>query len=226
MRLRSMDFGTPDQWLAGNAPVPQPQQAATKQRRCAQNRFELTNTKADVVFAFFGYNESFAGEAGLAKFKKDLDDFIKHTLGQKYNGKTRPAARPVLADRPRGPARPQPARRQGEQRAARSCTPPPWPRSPRRTACRSSICSRRRSELYAKAEQAADDQRRPPERARQPAASPQVIDTALFGERRPQARRRKRSRSSAQAVARQELPLVQPLPHRRRLLDLRRPGRS
>src|SRR5947199_6087022 len=24
-RLRSMDFGTPDQWLAGNAPVPQPQ---------------------------------------------------------------------------------------------------------------------------------------------------------------------------------------------------------
>src|SRR5438309_8599632 len=23
-RLRSMDFGSPDQWLAGNAPVPQP----------------------------------------------------------------------------------------------------------------------------------------------------------------------------------------------------------
>jgi hypothetical protein len=32
--------------------------------------------RADVVFAFFGYNESFAGETGLAKFKKDLDDFI------------------------------------------------------------------------------------------------------------------------------------------------------
>ena len=26
-------------------------------------------TKADVIFAFFGYNESFAGEAGLATFK-------------------------------------------------------------------------------------------------------------------------------------------------------------
>ena len=46
--------------------------------------------KADVVFAFFGYNESFAGEAGLAKFKKDLEDFIKHTLKQKYNGKSAP----------------------------------------------------------------------------------------------------------------------------------------
>src|SRR5205814_5829408 len=33
---------------------------------------------------------SFAGEAGLDKFKKDLDDFIKHTLEQKYNGKTAP----------------------------------------------------------------------------------------------------------------------------------------
>ena len=54
------------------------------------NRFETTNTRADVVFAFFGYNESFAGEAGLDKFKKDLDAFIKHTLAQKYNGKSAP----------------------------------------------------------------------------------------------------------------------------------------
>src|SRR5258708_398133 len=70
LRLRSMDFGTPDQWLAGSAPVPQP----GKLNRGADvraNRFELTNTKADVIFAFFGYNESFAGEAGLPKFKQD-----------------------------------------------------------------------------------------------------------------------------------------------------------
>src|SRR5207244_913997 len=46
--------------------------------------------KADMVFAFFGYNESFAGEAGLPRFKKDLEDFIRHTQAQKYNSKSAP----------------------------------------------------------------------------------------------------------------------------------------
>jgi putative heme-binding domain-containing protein len=64
VRLRSQDFGSPDYWL--------------------------TKCQADVIFAFFGFNESFAGEAGLPKFKKDLDDFITHTLAQKYNGKSPP----------------------------------------------------------------------------------------------------------------------------------------
>jgi putative heme-binding domain-containing protein len=64
IRLRSANFGSPDQWLAKN--------------------------QTDVVFAFFGYNESFAGEAGLPKFKTDLESFIKSTLGQKYNGKSAP----------------------------------------------------------------------------------------------------------------------------------------
>src|SRR5262249_40108199 len=50
----------------------------------------LSRTKADVIFAFFGYNESFAGPDGLDKFKKELDQFIKHTLAQKYNGKSPP----------------------------------------------------------------------------------------------------------------------------------------
>ncbi len=89
LRLRSMDFGTPDQWLAGEQPVPQPRRL-TNTDVVRPNRLELTNTKADVVFAFFGYNESFAGPAGLDKFKKDLEDFIKHTLSQKYNGKSAP----------------------------------------------------------------------------------------------------------------------------------------
>jgi hypothetical protein len=51
-RLRSADFGTPDQWLSG---------AARSESRGAQtkdfvreNRFELANTRADVIFAFFG----------------------------------------------------------------------------------------------------------------------------------------------------------------------------
>lgn len=64
LRLRSASFGSPDKWLSFD--------------------------KSDVVMAFFGYNESFKGEAGLDKFKKDLDDFIKHMVKEKYNGKTPP----------------------------------------------------------------------------------------------------------------------------------------
>ena len=43
-----------------------------------------------MVFAFFGYNESYAGEAGLTAFKQQLGDWITHTLAQHYNGKTAP----------------------------------------------------------------------------------------------------------------------------------------
>src|SRR5580765_8254046 len=39
IRMRCENFGTPDDWL--------------------------TRTKASVIFAFFGYNESFSGAAGL-----------------------------------------------------------------------------------------------------------------------------------------------------------------
>ena len=46
----------------------------------------LQHVKADVVLAFFGYNESYAGPAGLEAFTKTLDDWIVHTLAQKYNG--------------------------------------------------------------------------------------------------------------------------------------------
>src|SRR5262249_52561085 len=88
-RLRSMDFGSPDQWLAGDAPVPQPNKLSPRDQ-VAKNRFELTSTKADVIFAFFGYNESFGGEPGLSRFRQDLESFIKHTLAQKYNGKSAP----------------------------------------------------------------------------------------------------------------------------------------
>ncbi len=64
LRLRSEGFGNPDEWL--------------------------TRVKADVVFAFFGYNESFGGQSGLEKFKKDLDAFIDNTQRQHYNGKNPP----------------------------------------------------------------------------------------------------------------------------------------
>ncbi len=88
-RLRSMSFGSQDEWLSGNAPVPQPQKL-NPGAPVSANRFALTNTKADVIFAFYGYNESFGGDAGLSTFKQDVDAFIKHTASQKYNGKSAP----------------------------------------------------------------------------------------------------------------------------------------
>jgi glucose/arabinose dehydrogenase len=63
-RHRSENFGSPDDWL--------------------------TKTKADVILAFFGFNESFQGPAGLAKFKKDLDQFIKNTKAKDFSGKGAP----------------------------------------------------------------------------------------------------------------------------------------
>ncbi|WP_210709074.1 PVC-type heme-binding CxxCH protein [Maribacter dokdonensis] len=50
----------------------------------------LTRLKADIVLAFFGYNESFEGAEGLDNYKKELDAFIKHSLKQRYNGTTAP----------------------------------------------------------------------------------------------------------------------------------------
>src|SRR4026209_1702192 len=80
-RLRSKNFGTPDEWLSGKGePI----------GGLEENRLAGANTRADVVFAFFGYNESYAGEAGLEAFKQQLGEWITHTLAQKYNGKTAP----------------------------------------------------------------------------------------------------------------------------------------
>ena len=50
----------------------------------------LTKHQADIILAFFGYNESFQGAAGLANYKAELDAFLKHTLAQRYNGKSAP----------------------------------------------------------------------------------------------------------------------------------------
>ncbi|MEO5891323.1 MAG: PVC-type heme-binding CxxCH protein [Ferruginibacter sp.] len=50
----------------------------------------ITKHKADIIIAFFGYDESFQGEAGLENYKAELDSFIKHTLQQKYNGISAP----------------------------------------------------------------------------------------------------------------------------------------
>jgi glucose/arabinose dehydrogenase len=61
-RERCDGFGSPDEWL--------------------------TREKADVIFAFFGFNESFAGPKGLDKFKGELDKWVKETLAKKYSDKS------------------------------------------------------------------------------------------------------------------------------------------
>lgn len=48
----------------------------------------LTLAKASVVFAFFGYNESFCHDPEI--FKRDLRNFIDETAKNQYNGKAAP----------------------------------------------------------------------------------------------------------------------------------------
>jgi azurin/glucose/arabinose dehydrogenase/type 1 glutamine amidotransferase len=86
-RHRSENFGTPDEWL--------------------------TRVGANVVFAFFGFNESFAGDEGLAKFRGDLDRFLKETKKQKYDGKTVPQIvlfSPIAQEKLDDPNLPDPAK--------------------------------------------------------------------------------------------------------------------
>jgi len=60
-RQRSENFGSPEEWLK--------------------------KTGADVVFAMFGFNESFAGYEGLEKFKAELVKFIQATKAANYSGR-------------------------------------------------------------------------------------------------------------------------------------------
>jgi len=50
----------------------------------------LTAQKADVIFAAFGYNESFAGIDAIPSFKSRLRAFIRHTTTHAYNGQSAP----------------------------------------------------------------------------------------------------------------------------------------
>ncbi len=43
-----------------------------------------TDFHANVILAYWGFNESFKGEAGLADFKKALDEYLKATLAADY----------------------------------------------------------------------------------------------------------------------------------------------
>lgn len=61
---RSESFGSRDEWLA--------------------------KTKANVILAFYGFNESFRGPAGLDGFKQSLVQFLQHVRSQRYNGQGAP----------------------------------------------------------------------------------------------------------------------------------------
>ena len=50
----------------------------------------LTTYKADVMLAFFGANESFEGEAGVAQFEKDLEAYVEKHRAARYNGTEAP----------------------------------------------------------------------------------------------------------------------------------------
>lgn len=58
------DFGTRDEWL--------------------------TKVKADVILAYYGFNESFKDEAGLPDFRKNLDQFCKDMAKANFSGKGTP----------------------------------------------------------------------------------------------------------------------------------------
>jgi len=73
----------------------------------------LTKTKADVIFAFYGFNESFKGKEGLDKFKENLDAFLKHTQATNYSGKGPPRLvlfSPIANEKLSDPNLPDPAR--------------------------------------------------------------------------------------------------------------------
>ena len=67
-RIRSLDFGDPDS--------------------------HLKHSKADVVVYFFGFNESFDGDAGLADFTEQISKLVAETKGKNFSGKAN--ARVVL----------------------------------------------------------------------------------------------------------------------------------
>lgn len=73
---RSENFGTRDEWLG--------------------------KTGADVIFAFYGFNESFRGYEGVKAFQEQLDRFLKETKSGNYSGRGEPRIvlfSPVAAER-------------------------------------------------------------------------------------------------------------------------------
>jgi len=83
--------GRPSQWAFPGAEKLRPEYQVHRGRGIEPSPDEwLTLCKADMILGFFGYNESFDGEAGTAAFAAELEAWITHSLAQKYNGKSAP----------------------------------------------------------------------------------------------------------------------------------------
>ena len=50
----------------------------------------MARCKADAIFVFFGYNESYGGEAKLLQFKNDLNTMVDKYRAAKFNGESPP----------------------------------------------------------------------------------------------------------------------------------------
>ncbi|MGR3810928.1 PVC-type heme-binding CxxCH protein [Jiulongibacter sp. NS-SX5] len=50
----------------------------------------LSRHKTDVIIAFFGFSESYAGREGVENYKNELQAFIDHTFSMNYNDSTAP----------------------------------------------------------------------------------------------------------------------------------------
>jgi putative heme-binding domain-containing protein len=69
----------------GDTPSLQPRPA-----NFADTEQHLFHEKADVIFAAFGFNESFAGKAGVSAFKAELAQYVAKLKTQAFNGKSGP----------------------------------------------------------------------------------------------------------------------------------------
>ena len=201
LRLRSADFGTPDQWLTAN-----------------QGRRRLRLLRLQRVVRGQGRDSPSSRRTSTA--------FIKHTLAQKLQRQV--GARGSSSFR-RSPTRTRTAANLPDggrhnkrlalytaamaevARAERRPLRGPVPADPVRPTT-----TRRRKSV--------DDQRHPPDRARQRAARRRSSIRPSSAESPSRAATRS-AREAPPGGPRQELHLVQPLPDRRRLLDLRRPRR-
>ena len=50
----------------------------------------LTHEKADIIFAAYGFNESFAGPEGIPEFERKLEEYLTILTRNVYNGKSAP----------------------------------------------------------------------------------------------------------------------------------------
>ncbi len=170
-RLRSKNFGTPDEWLSGHARADRRLRrrigsTAPTRRPTSSSRSSATTSRTP-------------GRKGSSAFKKQLGDWITHTLAQRYNGKTAPRIvlfSPIAHEDLGNPDLPD--GEENNQRLELYTRAMAEVAKAHRRDVRRPVRAERASSTRRTA--AADDPGRPPEQRRQPAHR-QVIDRALFG---------------------------------------------